>query len=514
MSVGIEINRRLAFINSASSVGRKVLVMTVMVWLNQFLVRRISEDEYALFPVLMAFLLFFPLATNLFTAGLRRYVTDAYAKGDEDTVSKIVSTMTPLLAAVSGVMLVVGLTCAWFINSLLTIAPGFESDARIMFALLVAGAAFRITVSHLGLGFHLRQRFLLRNAIGLGTEVLRTLLLLVLLFGISISIKWVVVAMVTANVVELLIVTRISFNLAPCLRYRMRPIQRDVAAPLLVFGGWSFLTQIALLIRESADPLILNKFSTSTQVNSFYLGTLVDTHVRHTFFEATSAVQPAVTAMNATGQFDRLRATYHKLCRYSLWALMLPTVPVILFRNELVSFYLQEKAEVLSSVAVVMALLMARSVVIFPNMVLGMIAAAKAEVKPVAIRACAISVANLALTLYLVAVLDMGAIGSALSTVIVTAIGAPALFWPLGLRLTNSSFAGWTRNAIRPGLLPGLVALPVWALVQHFWPATGWVSLGLSFGAGALAYAAALVWLAMRPDESEDLWSALRRRGS
>ena len=95
---------------------------------------------------------------------------------------------------------------------------------------------------------------------------------------------------------------------------------------------------------------------------------------------------------------------------------------------------------------------------------------------------------------------------------IVTAIGAPALFWPLGLRLTGSSFAGWTRNAIRPGMLPALVALPAWGLVQHFWPATDWVSLGLSFGAGAVVYAAALVSLAMRPDEREDLWSALRRR--
>jgi len=146
MSVGIEISRRLAAINSASSVARKVLVMTVMVWLQQYLVRHLSLEEYALFPVLMAFLLFFPLATNIFTAGLRRYITDAYAKGDEETVSEIVSTMTPILAAVAGVLLAAGLTCAYHIDSLLEIAPGLEGDARFMFTLLIVGAAFRVPV--------------------------------------------------------------------------------------------------------------------------------------------------------------------------------------------------------------------------------------------------------------------------------------------------------------------------------------------------------------------------------
>jgi len=511
MSVGIEISRRLAAINSASSVARKVLVMTVMVWLQQYLVRHLSLEEYALFPVLMAFLLFFPLATNIFTAGLRRYITDAYAKGDEETVSEIVSTMTPILAAVAGVLLAAGLTCAYHIDSLLEIAPGLEGDARFMFTLLIVGAAFRVLVSHLGLGFHLRQRFLLRNVIGLGAEILRTVLLFALLFGVSLQVKWVVVSMVLANVLELLVVTKISFDLAPALRYRLRPVRFAVAGPLLTFGGWSLLTQISLLIRESADMIILNKLSTETQVTAFAQGSLVDTHVRHTYFEATSSVQPAVTAMNATGQDERLRFTYHKLCRYSLWALMLPTVPVVVFRHELVDFYLQEKAGLLASAATVMALLMARVVVIFPNATLGMIATAKAELKPVALRACAISVSNLLLTLYLVGVRDMGAVGSALSTVIVTAIGAPALFWTLGLRLTGSRFGPWFRRSVWPGLLPGLVALPVWALLQRAWPATGWLTLGVAFAAGALVYAAALVGLAMRPDERADLWEVLGR---
>ena len=512
MSVGIEIDRRLAFVNSASSVARKVLVMTVMVWLNQYLLKHIPLEQYAIFPVLMAFLVFFPLATNLFTAGLRRYITDAYAKGDEDTVSRIISTMTPILAAAAGLVLASGLVAARYIDSLLEIAPGMEADARFMFTLLIAGAAFRVLVTHLGLGFHLRQRFLLRNLIGLAAEVFRTILLCALLFGVSVSVKWVVVAMVVTNVLELLIVTAVSFSLAPSLRYRIRPIQREVAAPLLSFGGWSFLTQISLMIRESADVMILNKLSTASQVTSFHLGTLVDTHVRHTYFEATGAVQPAVTAMNAQDQHARLRATYHRLCRYSLWAQLLPALPVIVFRDELVRFYLDDTAEVLSAAAVVMALLMARAVVIFPNAILGMIAAAKAEVKPVAIRACVISGANLALTFYLVGALQLGAIGSALSTLIVTVVGAPALFWPLGLRLTGSNFGDWFRESIRPGLIPGLVALPVWVAVRQVWPSTGWYSLGGAFLIGALVYGLALVWGAMGREERAELFAGLRRR--
>jgi hypothetical protein len=118
----------------------------------------------------------------------------------------------------------------------------------------------------------------------------------------------------------------------------------------------------------------------------------------------------------------------------------------------------------------------------------------------------------LLLTLYLVGSLHMGAIGSALATLAVTAVGAPLLNWSLAFRLTGSRWPDWLRETYLPGLLPMAVAAPVWIALRHWAPPASWLALGLHFAAGWLVYLAALP-LALRPEDRSDLgalWAAWR----
>jgi membrane protein EpsK len=507
---GIEVSRRLVVVNAASTVLRKILLLTVLVWLQQHLIRRIEPEEYSLYPVLMALMLTFPLVTSLFTSGLRRYMTEAYAREDLRAVTRFVSSMLPFLAALVLAILVGGGLFAWHIASILEIAPELETDARIMFGLLVVGSGLRLLLAPFGMGFYLRQKFVLGNVIGLTVEVLRIVVLLALL-SISPRVLWVVVAMFVAGVYDVLIATVISRRLVPALRFERGLMDLAAVRPLFGFGGWAVLNQIGLLIRNAADPIILNKLAGPIDVQAFYLGALPDTQVRRFTLETGGTAQPAVTAMHATGQEERLGRTFLRLSRYSLWAMALVAVPCVVYRHEFFQLYLREEYAENAAAATVMLLLMARYVVIFPNTLIGMIAVARAKVRAIAIRAAAMSAVNLALTLYLVGALEMGAVGSALATFAVTIIGAPLLFWPLGLQLSGASFREWMRGSILPGLLPAVVAAPAWLALRALVPPEGWVSLGLDAAAGALVYGVVLLRFALTPRDREELRSALAR---
>ena len=80
MSANVEISKRLVFINSASSLLAKVLNVSILVWLQQYLLRRISTEEYSLYPILMAVMLLVPLLTTILISGLSRYIVEAYAR--------------------------------------------------------------------------------------------------------------------------------------------------------------------------------------------------------------------------------------------------------------------------------------------------------------------------------------------------------------------------------------------------------------------------------------------------
>lgn len=500
---GIEISKRLVLANALSSILRKVLVAGVLVWVTQLYVRRLDPGELALLTLTGSLMVAFPLIPGMFAAGLRRYITDAYARRDEREVTGIVSTMAPVLWLAAGGTALLGGICAWFIDRLLVIDPSDVGKARLMFALMMLSMALRFAATPFGLGFDLKQRFALRNAIGLGAEVFKTLFLIWLL-SLRVDVLWIVVANSVATVIELAVATVISRRLVPSLRLDPSTRRPGTVGKLVHFGGWSVVIQIALIVRDSADAFILNRFANDVEVNNFGIGSKPDWHVRSTYIEATANAQPAMTAFNALGQQDRLRRTFFRLSRYSLWALVFVSLPLIVYREEAVGLYIREKAALYTSIATVMALLLARAVVIFPNTLIGMIAAAKAEVRAVAWRSAVMSGANLLLTLYLVGSRQMGAIGSALGTLAVTAVGAPLLNWSLAFRLTGSRWPEWLREVYLPGLVPMALAAPFWIALRHWAPPASWGALGLHFGAGWLLYLGALP-LALRPEDRADL---------
>ena len=508
---GIEISKRLVLANALSSILRKVLVAGVLVWVTQIYVRRLDPAEYALLFVTGSLMVAFPLIPSMFAAGLRRYITDAYARHDEREVTGIVSTMAPVLWLAAGATLLLGGICAWFIDMLLEIQPADVGKARLMFALMMLTMALRFAAAPFGLGFDLKQRFALRNAIGLGAEVFKTLFLIYLL-SISVNVLWIVVANTAATVLELALTTVISRRLVPALRIERGARRPGTIGKLVNFGGWSVVIQIALIVRDSSDVIVLKHLASDVEVNNFGIGSSPDRHVRSTYIEATANAQPAITAFNALGEEDRLRRTFFRLSRYSLWTLAFVSLPLIIYRAEAVGLYIGE-AEAVSaaSVAAVMALLLARAVVIFPNTLIGMIAAAKAEVRAVAWRSAAMSATNLFLTLYLVGSLHLGAVGSALATLAVTAVGAPLLNWSLAFRLTGSRWPDWLRQTYLPGLVPLALAAPVWIALRHWAPPASWGSLGLHFAAGWLVYLAALS-MALRPEDRADLGALWARR--
>ena len=64
MSAGIQISKRLVMVNSASSILAKMINVSVLVWLHQYLLSRISPEEYSLYAVLVSIVVLLPPVGN------------------------------------------------------------------------------------------------------------------------------------------------------------------------------------------------------------------------------------------------------------------------------------------------------------------------------------------------------------------------------------------------------------------------------------------------------------------
>src|SRR6266404_9158908 len=92
-------NTRLLVINSASTLGERLVNLLLQIWLYQYLVKRISPEEYSLYPVLTSLFIFIPPLFGVLTAGFSRHTVQAHTREDDEGVTKLTSTMFPVMLA-------------------------------------------------------------------------------------------------------------------------------------------------------------------------------------------------------------------------------------------------------------------------------------------------------------------------------------------------------------------------------------------------------------------------------
>ena len=73
MTEGVQVSKRIALINSASSIVHRILSLTVLVWLHRYFVRYLSQDEYAIYNLLISLILLLPIVTGGLGGGMARF---------------------------------------------------------------------------------------------------------------------------------------------------------------------------------------------------------------------------------------------------------------------------------------------------------------------------------------------------------------------------------------------------------------------------------------------------------
>lgn len=462
------ITKQRLIANSTSGLVAYGANLLVQVWLYQYLIKRISPGEYSLYPVVGALLIFVAPLMAILAAGLARDTVEAHSRNDNRRVTEITSTMFPLLLAAGVVVALCGLIATKYLGFLLRIAPEDMSEARLMVLLLFVSVSLRLSLIPFGVGLYVRQKFVLSNALSTLQTLMRVVLLLALLLGAGPRVLWVVVASVGSDLVFLFASVVISVRVLPSLRFRFDCIRWELLSGLINFGFWSMIGTIGAMIRKSSDVLVLNRFATPIDVNTFQLASLTDNQIDSALIKMVEPLEPYMVALHSSGGPAALQRIFSRGCRYILWLTLLVATPFIAFRHQLWSLYLGPKLAVYPAVPFVMVLLLARYWTDMPICLIGQVAYAMNRMRTLALLTIASSVSNLAFTIYFVHSLRMGAVGSALGTLISAVIWSVFVMWVYSLRLLRLEFGSWFRAVIWRGVLPSAIS-GVFAVAWRHW---------------------------------------------
>lgn len=489
-------------INSASSVANRLLSVTVLVWMFQYLVKRVPTEEFAIYPVVMAVMVVAPLFFSLFTGGMARFLIDAYAREDYEQVRGVLSSVVPVLMAAVAVFWAIGLTFALNVEDVLRIPPGLEPQARLMMVLLVLTYGVRTLLSPFMLGFHIRQAYVELNVLEITRELLRITILLSLLIGVGPAVLWVVVATTTAELALSGVMVWRSRRLVPELRFDYRLSSLGTARKLTSFGLWTSLGQLGGIMYTNAATILLNLHSTPMDVTCYFLGATLYRQTEILIVTAIGPLLPVVTAMNATRDKARLAATVLRSGRYGLWVSMLIAVPAAIYAEPFVRLYVGEE---FGTAVVVILLFMAMFPFTQAVTLLPLTAMATGRVRAFYLPAFIAQALGLALMLVLAIRFEAGAIGMAAALCVVTVGSQVVYFWWLSLRLIESDFATFLRSVLVPGLAPAACGALAWLALRMLVPIESWTTL---FGCGLLGasvYGAAVILFGFEPAAREAL---------
>lgn len=494
------VSKKLVFINTLSSLVVRVISIAVLIWVQQFLLKYISVEEYSILPVVMSLLVFFPLMTAVFTTGIKRYVLVSFVEKNNVKLSEVVSSIFPVLCLVSLFLFVLGYFFSINIHYIINVDEKYIEHAQFMFMLLIFSEAFRLPFEAFSSGLYVKQKFVLSNIIMIVSELVRFSLLFIILFGFYISIKAVVISTVVGNILQSLLILFFSLRLLPQQKFSFSRINLSTIKELSNFGGWSSIHGVAGMIRKTSDAFILNRLSTPLDVTSFHLGSLIPNRLEVIINQSfLGSVSPAIVGLNAQKQFEKLKFSYLRIGRYSLWGILFFLPVFIVFHKPIVINYVGD--EFLSAGMVLVLLLMCFPIY-YGNILYKTLADAKNRMRSLAIREVISTVLNVSLTIFLVSYYNLGAIGSALATFIVFGLGGFFIYWPLGRELSGATWSEVWRDILFPGVTPFVMTVLFLLTVSQVFDVKSWVDIFFAGASGVIVYLPLVWFLANDSDRS------------
>lgn len=506
----VEISKKLIVINSLSSIAARAVNVTCLLWSLQYLLRRIPKSEFDIYPVVMSVMVFLPLLTTALTAGVGRFIVEAYARGDEERVTEIASTMFVLVVPGAALLMAVGGLLIWQVDWVLNIHDRV-ADARIMLALVFLMVIVKLVAAPFMQGLYVRQRFVQQNLINIGCDLVNQAVLVTLLLGVSTWVGWVVVAMTVASVLNVAVTATFSRKLLPAARVHLKSIRPRTMLHLVTFNIWRFVGQVADVIQAGLVPPILKHIGKDGDPTSLYVGMLPNSKIGEFSGQVGIVLEPAMTAMHATGRDEQLGNTYVRGGRYRLWVTMFFATPLCVFAYEVVKLYAGNRYPEAAPIMVLMLLMIP---VTAGNAMVGEVCYARGQLATLSKQLLLQNAIMLPLMLYLVKYQHMGAFGAAVAMASVTVVIYPTLWWRLGLTMARVRFIRWLRETMLPGLLPAACAAGLLLALRSLMPPQSWLALGLYAAAGCAVYVF-VMFRCFQPCDRND-WSravaALKRR--
>jgi membrane protein EpsK len=246
-------------VNLASNLGYLGLSIAVGFWYVPFLIRHLGPAAYGLIPLASTITSYMSLITLGLNAAVGRSLTIAMEQEDHKQANRIFNTsLWGGLALCAALLIPTGLGLV-FLESIVRVPTGYESETRWLFAGIAAAFLLNEIKMPFEVSWYCRNRFDLRNLIATGEVLTRVGLVVLLFYALPARVHYVGGAILGGTMISAAGAVWLWRRLTPTLRIARRDFNWAVLKNLTCTGGWVIVNQLGAILYLGIDLVVANR---------------------------------------------------------------------------------------------------------------------------------------------------------------------------------------------------------------------------------------------------------------
>lgn len=303
--------------NVVTNYARFFLAGLIGFVLTPVLVHGLGDRDYGLWVMVFSLTGYFGLLDQGIRPSLVRYVARDHARGDDEGVSRTLSSALVLNGVIGVVALLVALAAAAALTRFLRIEPAQVPVIRHVILIAGLSVAIGFPLGVFGAALSGLQRYDLANYIGIAVGVLRALAFVAVLRlgGGLVGLAWVSLA---SNLLGHALSWAGLRRILPGLRLAPAKATRERLALIGSYSGVAFVGAIANSIVFQTDALVITTFMGAALVTPFALAAGLVDNVRSLVYSAAWVLSPTASELEARNEVESLHAMVVAGAKYSV----------------------------------------------------------------------------------------------------------------------------------------------------------------------------------------------------
>ena len=242
--------------NAGVNIAGRILPAVTVAATLPFIIHRLGDERYGILSFALVMVTYFSLFDLGLGGATTRFVAAALGAGEDESLPVIVWTSQVVVAALGLVAcLAMFLLAAPLAGHFLRISPGLRGDAVVSFEVMAVAAPFMLTASVWRGVLEASQRYDLVNAVSVPSNV-ATYLFPVFALLAHWGLPAIVALIVLVRGLACLAYAWAGLSLHPAIRRAFR-VNFTETRPLLLFGGWLALSNLAWPVLLCADRFVI-----------------------------------------------------------------------------------------------------------------------------------------------------------------------------------------------------------------------------------------------------------------